>query len=223
MPRGRKSLNPDEKLERRRATLAKYALKNREKLQESACQRMRRKRAALTDADKMSVKCAKGKVHESAARYRESNHEAIRTADTMRRARKYIAENGVEASDEKSSRKHLAKTQRCHEGQPPPLLHPKALPIKLTKRQVLAAASMSDAADTTEEEGEGEGDMPYARPVFPGRTPHHWQECEAGCGTDGCDGCACICGPSTVWISHEHYRTPKWEAAGCPRDFFVPS
>ncbi|KAJ7232096.1 hypothetical protein C8J57DRAFT_1533259 [Mycena rebaudengoi] len=79
MPPGRKPLDLAVKLERHHAAIQHYAEKNRISLQNSAKERMRRKRVEpLTDIQK-AVQLA------SAKRYRENNRVNIRAADAIRR------------------------------------------------------------------------------------------------------------------------------------------
>ncbi|KAJ7913297.1 hypothetical protein B0H13DRAFT_1873979 [Mycena leptocephala] len=56
----------------------------------------------------------------SGAKYRETHRDKIREADKLWRAKLYISAHGAEAFDEKQDHPHLVKTQRRHEGRPPP-------------------------------------------------------------------------------------------------------
>ncbi|KAJ7430146.1 hypothetical protein B0H11DRAFT_2247748 [Mycena galericulata] len=112
---GRKPLDPATKAEHRQESLRRYAEKNRDSLREAARLRMRRLRAAAAASSSKRQQSLK-----TAARYRDKHREAIREADTARRARQYIEKAGAEAFDVKKDRKFLARTQRAHEGHPPP-------------------------------------------------------------------------------------------------------
>ncbi|KAJ7673338.1 hypothetical protein DFH06DRAFT_1124058 [Mycena polygramma] len=141
---GRKPLDPTLKAERRRATLRRYAEKwmtNKDALREAARLRMQRLRAiAAEDAEMRASR--KQRDAEAAARYRHRNRQAIRETDTLRRARKYIANSGLEAFDEKTERKTMARTQHRHEGRPPvararpPVARSRAPSAPLRKRPV---------------------------------------------------------------------------------------
>ncbi|KAJ7467009.1 hypothetical protein FB451DRAFT_1401860 [Mycena latifolia] len=196
---GRKPLDENQKRERRQASLAKYAEKNR---------------AALANSDDMVASHRKKLALKAAARYRERNREAIRAADTVRRARQYIKKEGLEAFDEKSSRKYLTKTQRRNEGRPAlprplkPMLHKAPKPSKNRPR-----------ASSPEDDGDSKVRCRSPPAVFPGRTllrERALPPCPAGCDDAGCEGCACLCEFSSDWLAHEHYRTNVWRAAGCP-------
>ncbi|KAJ7020553.1 hypothetical protein C8F04DRAFT_1196528 [Mycena alexandri] len=127
MPPGRKPLDPAEKAEHRQASLRRYAEKNREALRVAA-----RAQSAATKAS------SRRRALQSAAKYREKSfttccsHTAFSIKAIMagtasefvqqmgfgrptRSPRKYIDTSGLEAFDEKSNRKVMAKTQRASE------------------------------------------------------------------------------------------------------------
>ncbi|KAJ7486246.1 hypothetical protein B0H11DRAFT_2231160 [Mycena galericulata] len=107
---GRKPLDPDMKAKHRQETLRRYAEKNKEALREAARLRMQRLRAAAA-ASSITKAAMQRKARMSAAKYRERHRDAIREADTIRRAKKYMETGGVEAFDVKNARKFLARTQ----------------------------------------------------------------------------------------------------------------
>ncbi|KAJ7448453.1 hypothetical protein B0H11DRAFT_2247740 [Mycena galericulata] len=92
---GRKPLDPATKAEHRQESLRRYA-----------------ENAPTHAASPSGGGCL--------VKYRDKHREAIREADTARRARQYIEKAGAEAFDVKKDRKFLARTQRAHEGHPPP-------------------------------------------------------------------------------------------------------
>ncbi|KAJ7685969.1 hypothetical protein B0H17DRAFT_1137163 [Mycena rosella] len=134
------------------------------------------------------------KAKEANTRYCARNREDLHAAAAMRRAKCYIDEHGVQAYDEQSCRKYFSKTQLRHEGRAPPP-RPKTLPIKLTEKQMHAAAS-ANAADTDDgEEDEGDEDkedkLPPARALFIGRALRiELPECAAGCDEVTCGNCS---------------------------------
>ncbi|KAJ7075134.1 hypothetical protein B0H15DRAFT_956788 [Mycena belliarum] len=112
-PHGRKLLSPDEKVERRQASLAKYREKKGDQLREAARLRMQRflywthtaplpsqtssrNRAALLDADEATVRRQKRRDRKSSSTYRDGWGSMvfpdiiIRAADAERRARKRL-------------------------------------------------------------------------------------------------------------------------------------
>ncbi|KAJ7887144.1 hypothetical protein B0H13DRAFT_1888934 [Mycena leptocephala] len=120
MPPGRKPLDPAVKAERCRASLRRYAEKNAESLREAARVRMQRLRAAAAESPPVVQAAIRCKALNAAAKYRDRKQATIHAADGLRRAKKYIEQSGLEAFDEKNSRQYMAKTQRRHEGFPPP-------------------------------------------------------------------------------------------------------
>ncbi|KAJ7446847.1 hypothetical protein B0H11DRAFT_2248613 [Mycena galericulata] len=133
MPPGRKRLDPATKAEHRRETLRRYAEKNKAALREAARLRMQRLRATAAQSPRLKASMRQ-KSLQSAAKYRERNREAIRVADAVRRAKKYIETSSLEAFNTKNDRRFLARTQRAHEGRPPPS-RPRAKPYARTQRR----------------------------------------------------------------------------------------
>ncbi|KAJ7701139.1 hypothetical protein B0H17DRAFT_1195428 [Mycena rosella] len=143
MVRGCKPLDPQDKAQNRRALLAKYAEKNKERLQAAARVRVRLNRAARADADNETKAATALKVREAAAKYCDIHREKIRAAQTTCRARKYSEWDGLEAFDEMTTQEHSRKTQRRHEGELV-VYHPRTLPLKRQPRE----ESSDDEEDT---------------------------------------------------------------------------
>ncbi|KAJ7711505.1 hypothetical protein B0H16DRAFT_1745118 [Mycena metata] len=113
MPPGRKPLDPAIKAERRRASLCRYAEKSGRTVKLYVW--LQGLRAAATDSPQIQAS-AHRRALQSAAKYREKNRTAIREADELRRAQKYIDEAGLEAFDQKTLRKSKPRTQEEREG-----------------------------------------------------------------------------------------------------------
>ncbi|KAJ7080781.1 hypothetical protein B0H15DRAFT_953378 [Mycena belliarum] len=202
MAAGRKPLDPQDKAKRRKASLARYAEKNADRLRDAARLRAQRSRSSLADADSTTLRKHKERAHKAAAGYRERNRDKIRAADSMRRAqqRKQTTqtEGGLDASGSLplgSSTSYAAKQRRPKQRRPWP----------------------RNNLDTGEEEEEDASPALSAASDFGFRVraePRY--RCPEGCDEEACEGCACICGASTRWLPHEHYRTDAWKAAGCP-------
>ncbi|KAJ7073350.1 hypothetical protein B0H15DRAFT_957262 [Mycena belliarum] len=206
MARGHKCLSPEEKADRRRASLAKYAEKNAARLRENARLRVQRNRSALANTDNAAaIRKHKEKARAAAAKYRERNRDKIRSADSKRRERK-----------------------RQQTESPPPLdTSPPCktyAPSGQTKRPPLRSRTYTaPSSDKTCEGLEGEQAVPCSKrfsaaPEFEirGRPETSRHYCPEGCEEFACEGCACICTASTRWVAHEHYQTEAWRAAGCP-------
>ncbi|KAJ7101389.1 hypothetical protein B0H15DRAFT_943715 [Mycena belliarum] len=111
MARGRKPMDPDERRERRAASLAK----NAERLRDAGRLRMQRVRATLADADEATLRRYKRNARKSAMKYRagfalflkpstlndnvSSNRDKIRIADTERRVERRDAASGQDATE----------------------------------------------------------------------------------------------------------------------------
>ncbi|KAJ7834172.1 hypothetical protein B0H13DRAFT_2370001 [Mycena leptocephala] len=140
MARGQRPLDAETKAKHRQDSLQRYASKcvasasvpniqlliivgrNSESLRSAAREHSRRLRArqreeVIADGEP-SIQRLRARA--SAARYREKHREEIRATDTLRRAKAYLVANGTEAFDEKIARPQMAKTQKRHEGRPPP-------------------------------------------------------------------------------------------------------
>ncbi|KAJ6451586.1 hypothetical protein C8R45DRAFT_88860 [Mycena sanguinolenta] len=113
MPRSKITLDPETKRARRQEALKRYATKHKTKLRAAAKERMRRIRAQAPSETQKNNKL------KSATKYRGKNRESIRAADALRRARKCIETDGVEAYDEHFQRRSMARTQRKYEKRPP--------------------------------------------------------------------------------------------------------
>ncbi|KAJ6488278.1 hypothetical protein C8R47DRAFT_1216079 [Mycena vitilis] len=134
MPLGQHAPHSDIKTERRRESLARYAEKHRESLRASACERMRRLRAARAGGSERSVSKARRRAKASAARYRDTHRDEIRARDRLRRAKAILVDEGVESLNEKLERPYMRRTQQRHEGRPPPR-RPRTRPDDLTENQ----------------------------------------------------------------------------------------
>ncbi|KAJ7140730.1 hypothetical protein C8R44DRAFT_726453 [Mycena epipterygia] len=177
MTRGRKALSIQVKAQHRKATLERYAEKNREKLREAARLRMqrttvpdilRRVRAEIANSDDKTRRGHRVKAQQAAATYREKNREEIRAADTMRRASRCIEQEGLQAFDKKASPKSMGRAQRHHEQSkslPTRPKKPQSLPKK-PKRHDKLPEEQEDDSDSDNSAREQRGPAPT---VFPER------------------------------------------------------
>ncbi|KAJ7159882.1 hypothetical protein C8R43DRAFT_1124242 [Mycena crocata] len=188
MARGRKRLNPEVKAQRRKEALTRYAEKRSSAMQpENACSGKLCKFALplgslIATSVRANIKAAGPETAEAhrllgrqaAARYRESNRHKIRAADILKRAQKCIEEEGSEVYEEKAQRRSMTRTQRRHEGRPPPA-RLTTLPKKISRRR---SPSPSSADDTGNETDDAED---RARSQTPSRLPDRvlpaWATC----------------------------------------------
>ncbi|KAJ7826749.1 hypothetical protein B0H13DRAFT_1918019 [Mycena leptocephala] len=168
MAPGRKPLNNKMKAQRHQETLQRYADKYKRALNcisrshrvwtetVNNCVLLRgvsqplfpsSRRAAIA-ASEDEVKWAyRAKSLKSAAKYHEQF--MLRTpCGTPVSPRTYIEKQGLEAFDEKTSRMHMSKTQRTHEGRPP-ARRPATLPKKLSRHALLQLEPRDYPANTS--------------------------------------------------------------------------
>ncbi|KAJ7169175.1 hypothetical protein C8R43DRAFT_1121067 [Mycena crocata] len=122
MATGRKRLKPDIKAEHRRDTLRRYADKNQQKLRDAA--RVLSEPTSMNPAQPLCVL-----IEPRLANQRPDTARGIATTYALPTTT-YIETQGIEAFDEKRQRPHMSKTQRRHEGRPPPP-RPPTLPKKI--------------------------------------------------------------------------------------------
>ncbi|KAJ7749779.1 hypothetical protein B0H14DRAFT_3513558 [Mycena olivaceomarginata] len=142
-------LDPETKHARRQEALKRNAAKHQTKLRASAKERMHRIRAQAQTQTQKDNKLG------SAAKYREKNRESIRAADALRRARKCIETDGVEAYDERIQRSSMARTQKKYERRPPsPRPKPSVAPS--AKRYALEISGLSESESESESASDSE-------------------------------------------------------------------
>ncbi|KAJ7114708.1 hypothetical protein C8R44DRAFT_880791 [Mycena epipterygia] len=126
----RPRLDAETKLARRREALSRYAARHAKKLRTGAKERMRKLRAEPPTQRQKDNKRAAGK------KYCEKHRDAINMADALRRAKKCVEQDGVEAYNELVQRPLMAKTQRKHERRAP-APRPKSFTISNAERAAL--------------------------------------------------------------------------------------
>ncbi|KAJ7906806.1 hypothetical protein B0H13DRAFT_1880209 [Mycena leptocephala] len=210
MPRGRKPLDPDLRLQRRHESLKRYAEKNAEALRAAARLRMQRKRAEISAADYKTKARYVKQACKTAEKYRDKKAEEERTADAAKRLlrKKITLKSKTKPQDHPNSRPttttKLKTRPNCDApAAPPPTA---AAQVKLLERR--AHRHVDNNEDALSDDSSCEDRRRRRRsesPVFPGHTqprtvvPPPCLECGEG----GCPGCACMCMESVVWIDHE--------------------
>ncbi|KAJ7119376.1 hypothetical protein C8R46DRAFT_1050804 [Mycena filopes] len=138
MPRGRPALDPEIKAQHRRESLQRYAAKNSERLRLAARSRMQKVRAFNAE-----IVVSQG--------YTPKHRLAARASSAKYRERRYLKEHGAEALDEQIERPHMTRTQKHHEGRPPP---PRPSPPTENQHRCRALCAMGLEEDNSEDSDE---------------------------------------------------------------------
>ncbi|KAJ7893021.1 hypothetical protein B0H13DRAFT_1886511 [Mycena leptocephala] len=158
MARPKTIFDPEARCVRRQAALARYASKHKAKLRASAKERMRRIRTCPPTTTQKE-----GQLR-SAAKYRKTNRDSIRAADSLRRAKKCIEGDGAEAYDERVQRPLMAKTQRKYERRPPSP-RPRPAIVSNAMRRTLEIHDESESESESEPESERDSDTLNDEPI----------------------------------------------------------
>ncbi|KAJ7854345.1 hypothetical protein B0H13DRAFT_1903721 [Mycena leptocephala] len=224
MARGRKPLDPELRLQRRHASLQRYAEKNSDALRAAARLRMQRKRAEISEADYKTQAAYKNKAREAAEKYRDRKAREACAADAANRLLR-----------KKPAPKPTTKPRFRGETRPTIIKQFKSRPDHQGVRAQLPTAASKYARDGDEDapsDSDSCGEHHERRaeaPLFPGYTqprttvPAPCLECGEG----GCPGCACMCMESQTHqnqISHQpsSLSTIMSALAQCCTPVFLP-
>ncbi|KAJ7101385.1 hypothetical protein B0H15DRAFT_943711 [Mycena belliarum] len=201
LARGRKPLDPDEKAERRQASLVKYREKKGEELRAAARLRMQ-KCAAVCSLLLLVLIVPHPSLLEIARHLWRPMRQPY--ADTN-------AWLGSPRQSTATGERPRLRTTALHISNGP-LSNRKKIRASDTERRAQKRLEHSAEEESTKQDPKGS-----CAPGFGVRAPRAMpDECREGCGEIACEGCACICTASSRWLEHQHYRTDAWHAAGCP-------
>ncbi|KAJ7029956.1 hypothetical protein C8F04DRAFT_1187131 [Mycena alexandri] len=138
MARGRRPLDAETKANNRKLSLQRYASKNKESLREAARGRMKQLRARNSE-----IVVSEGMTPQHVLR--------ARACRAVYRERALLNKDGAEALDEHIQRPYMAKTQKRHEGRPPPR---KLKPPTENQRRCRALRAMGLEEDNSDDSDE---------------------------------------------------------------------
>ncbi|KAJ7066858.1 hypothetical protein B0H15DRAFT_958293 [Mycena belliarum] len=185
----------------RKATIRRYADKNKVKLQASARARMQRLRSVPPTEEQLKAKQIAQK------KYHVKHNSDIRQADSLRRARIAIEKHGAENFDDRANQASMSRTQRKHERRAP-LPRPQRPEVPNYARSERIVEPWSDPESSDEEEL-GLGPIPvYGRatshpPSKPQESPTPDLTCDC-CLPAFCPKCTCGCDYTCCLYHHEN-------------------
>ncbi|KAJ7025310.1 hypothetical protein C8F04DRAFT_1269337 [Mycena alexandri] len=138
MARGRRPLDAETKANNRKLSLQRYASKLRARNSEIVVSE------GMTPQHVLRARACR-------AVYRESHRKEGRARDTLRRQTALLNKDGAEALDEHIQRPYMAKTQKRHEGRPPPR---KLKPPTENQRRCRALRAMGLEEDNSDDSDE---------------------------------------------------------------------